>query len=125
MLLSTTGFTVNQHFCGNRLVDTALFVRAKPCKMEAAKTGCAKHPKARKNGCCKDHSDYYQLDQDQQLTQPFYKPLQPPAVCPAILPEPAFLPAAPSPVPALLAYLHYRPPLIVQRAQARLQIFRL
>ena len=51
VLLSTMSFTVSMHYCGDILVDTAIFHEAKGCGMEMQKPlskGCA----VIKKGCC-------------------------------------------------------------------------
>ena len=49
-MLSTLSFTVEKHFCGNTLVDVALFSEAKGCGMEMS-------PGVEKS-CCKDEVDF-------------------------------------------------------------------
>jgi hypothetical protein len=53
VLFSTMSFTVNMHYCGNTLVETAIFHNTKGCGMEMEKPsteGCA----ITKNNCCDD-----------------------------------------------------------------------
>ncbi|MFD2890894.1 hypothetical protein ACFS5J_02580 [Flavobacterium chuncheonense] len=53
VLLSTMSFTVNMHYCGDTLVDTALFHKAKDCGMEMSNPsteGCI----IKKKNCCDD-----------------------------------------------------------------------
>ncbi|PWK19592.1 hypothetical protein LX78_00940 [Xanthomarina spongicola] len=53
VLVSTTSFTVNMHYCGGTLVETAIFNKAKGCGMEMEKPstdGCS----ITKNNCCDD-----------------------------------------------------------------------
>jgi hypothetical protein len=129
LLFSTTGITISKHFCRNVLVDTALFVRAKACGMtahqdeHASGSQCDKHPEKTTNGCCKDQSEYHQLDQDQQITLQYFKQLLQPIVL--ALPWPAVMCPPVRTSSDLLAYLHYRPPLIFEPVQARLQVFRI
>lgn len=51
VLFSTFSFTVEKHYCGNTLVDIAVFSEAKGCGMETASMAKAKKP------CCKDTVD--------------------------------------------------------------------
>ena len=54
VLFSTMSFSVGMHYCGNTLVDTALFKKAKSCGMEIQKeTSSANCPVMEKN-CCHD-----------------------------------------------------------------------
>ena len=53
VLCSTLSFTVNMHYCGDTLVETAIFHKAKGCGMEMEKPstdGCA----INKKNCCDD-----------------------------------------------------------------------
>jgi hypothetical protein len=53
VLFSTTSFTVDMHYCGDTLVETALFHNIKGCGMEMKKPsteGCA----ITKKNCCND-----------------------------------------------------------------------
>jgi len=53
VFFSTLSFTVNMHYCGDTLVDTAIFHKAKGCGMEMQKPsteGCA----ITKKNCCDD-----------------------------------------------------------------------
>lgn len=48
VVFSTLSFTVEKHFCGNTLVDVAIFTEVKGCGMEAASMAKMKKP------CCKE-----------------------------------------------------------------------
>ncbi|MEJ6791542.1 MAG: hypothetical protein QNK89_02075 [Lacinutrix sp.] len=48
VLFSTLSFTVESHYCGNNLVDTAIFSKVKNCGMETSATTTIK------KNCCKD-----------------------------------------------------------------------
>ena len=53
VLFSTLSFTVNMHYCGDTLMDTAIFHKAETCGMEMEKPsaeGCT----ITKNNCCND-----------------------------------------------------------------------
>ena len=53
VLFSTMSFTVNMHYCGEMLVDTAIFQQAKGCGMEMdnpTTEGCS----IGKKNCCDD-----------------------------------------------------------------------
>ena len=53
VLFSTMSFTVNMHYCGDTLVETAIFQKAKGCGMEMEKhstEGCS----ITKKNCCDD-----------------------------------------------------------------------
>lgn len=46
VLFSTVSFTVEKHFCGDTLIDTAVFSKAQGCGMEMSSS--------EKKQCCKD-----------------------------------------------------------------------
>ena len=53
VLFSTMSFTVSMHYCGDNLVETAVFQKAQGCGMEIQKPsakGCA----VTKKNCCSD-----------------------------------------------------------------------
>ncbi len=67
VLGSTLSFTVNKHYCGGVLVETAMFHKAKGCGMEMQKAsteGCA----ITKKNCCKDESLVIDGQDELQLT---------------------------------------------------------
>ncbi|WGD34184.1 hypothetical protein [Olleya sp. YS] len=51
VLFSTFSFTVEKHYCGDHLVDTAIFTKVKNCGMEESTTTEAT---VTKKSCCKD-----------------------------------------------------------------------
>jgi hypothetical protein len=51
VLFSTVSFTVEKHFCGDVLIDSAVFSEAQKCKMEAFEI---EQTKITKKHCCKD-----------------------------------------------------------------------
>lgn len=53
VLFSTMSFTIDMHYCGDKLVETALFNKAKGCGMEMETTSDSDSNIA-KNSCCKD-----------------------------------------------------------------------
>ncbi|MBE7688979.1 hypothetical protein G1L02_12060 [Tenacibaculum finnmarkense] len=53
VLFSTMSFTVDMHYCGDELVDTAIFQKAKNCGMEMQKLS-SKDCSITKKSCCSD-----------------------------------------------------------------------
>lgn len=51
VLVSTVSFTVEKHYCGDTLVDVALFSHVKKCGMETGENGIYE---TMKKHCCKD-----------------------------------------------------------------------
>ena len=53
VLFSTMSFTVNMHYCGGTLVETAIFQKVKGCGMEMEKPSTEECSITKKN-CCDD-----------------------------------------------------------------------
>ncbi len=55
VLVTTTSFTINMHYCGDDLVDFSFVRQVKTCGMEKGQTtlGCQKLD-AKKKSCCSD-----------------------------------------------------------------------
>jgi hypothetical protein len=51
VLFSTVSITIEKHFCGDKLIDVAVFSEAQKCAMEAFEMGQAL---ITKKNCCKD-----------------------------------------------------------------------
>jgi len=56
VLVSTMSFTIDMHYCGDTLVDTAIFRKAKKCGMEiqTSKLDAACSSMIMKKGCCSE-----------------------------------------------------------------------
>ena len=54
VLCSTVSFTIEKHFCGDKLIDVSVFTEANKCKMEALEMELEK---ITKESCCKDKID--------------------------------------------------------------------
>lgn len=57
VLGSTMSFTIEKHFCGDFLVDVAIFSEAKACGGESSESD---HETITKKPCCKDVVDHIQ-----------------------------------------------------------------
>ena len=53
VLFSTMSFTIDMHYCGDTLVDTAVFSKVKTCGMEI-QNPTSKECSITKKGCCND-----------------------------------------------------------------------
>lgn len=62
VMLSTLSFTVEKHFCGDTLVDVAVFTQAKKCGMEMT----TKEAPVKKS-CCKDEVKLIKGQEDLKL----------------------------------------------------------
>ncbi len=67
VLFSTMSFTVNMHYCGGTLVETALFQKAKGCGMEMGNPSTESCSITKKN-CCDDKQLSIEGQDELQLT---------------------------------------------------------
>jgi len=67
VLFSTLSFTVNMHYCGDTLVETALFHKAKGCGMEMGNPSTESCSITKKN-CCDDKQLLIEGQDEFQLT---------------------------------------------------------
>ena len=54
VLFSTLSFTIDMHYCGGTLVDTAILHKAKTCGMEMQKAMASSEHSVTKKNCCDD-----------------------------------------------------------------------
>ncbi len=54
VLFSTMSFTISEHYCGDHLVDSALFSKAASCGMDLEKPSPIKDCNVQKKNCCSD-----------------------------------------------------------------------
>lgn len=54
VLFSTTSFAITKHFCGDTLVDTAIFEKATSCGMEVQNTSSLSDCSSLNIDCCSD-----------------------------------------------------------------------
>ncbi len=52
VLFSTMSFTIDMHYCGDTLVDTSIFTKAKTCGMEMQKPKAISDCSIMKKNCC-------------------------------------------------------------------------
>jgi hypothetical protein len=78
VLLSTMSFTINNHYCGDELVSSALFFKADSCGMDMQKSSKEDGCTIKKDNCCSDvivcvegqkelNLSYYNLRFEQQV----------------------------------------------------------
>ncbi len=72
VLFSTMSFTISMHYCGDSLVDTAIFSKLKTCGMEsemkAENTLQSSDCSIAKKGCCTDEQQTVTGQDELQLT---------------------------------------------------------
>lgn len=68
VLFSTFSFTVEQHYCGDILVDYSLFGQAESCSMDVQKASEAQECNLAKQNCCDDETLSIEGQDDLQLS---------------------------------------------------------
>ena len=68
VLCSTMSFTVGMHYCGDTLVETAIFHKTKGCGMESMKEGPAEGCSITKKDCCTDKELLVEGQQELKLS---------------------------------------------------------
>jgi hypothetical protein len=129
VLYSTTGFTLSKHFCQEKLQEVSLFAKAGSCGH--SKTSSCQHSSHHcdspvdksAEGCCKNTTEYYQLDQEKQVQSFGYKSLKAPVQLADILV--VFNIEPPADDLHFLSYQTYKPPIVCDDFQSLLQTFRL
>ncbi|WP_432280171.1 HYC_CC_PP family protein [Urechidicola vernalis] len=66
VLLSTMSFTVSKHYCGDILVDTAIFEELEGCGMQMAMEETESHSEEEKS-CCINTEDFVDGEETEQL----------------------------------------------------------
>ena len=110
VLFSTVSFTVEKHFCGGELVDSAIFSKAEKCGSEAMEVNTSK-----KRSCCKDEIDII-IGQDELSLK---------SVIDLVLEHPILLTLFPDPhidlftglAEQIIPYKDYNPPKIIRDIQ--------
>jgi len=83
VLFSTMSFSVDMHYCGDTLVDTAVFQKAKSCGMEMQQSDATSECSIMKKNCCSDEEVVFEgqdelkisldkLTKDQQIIAAFF-----------------------------------------------------
>ena len=67
VFLSSTGVTINSHYCMDELKDLSIFLPAKSCcgerHQELQENLCdQKHKQLSQRKCCRDNTDYFSVD---------------------------------------------------------------
>ncbi|MBI5915562.1 MAG: hypothetical protein HY842_09310 [Bacteroidetes bacterium] len=129
VLFSTTGFTLNKHFCQRELQSVGVFVQTESCQhsekapCHSASQSCGSHQDKEENGCCNNTAKYYKLDQDKQVPSIGFDLLKKPALFAAILV--VFQVGFPSAEAYFSTYQIYKPPIVCHDFQSMLQTYRL
>jgi hypothetical protein len=70
VLMTTTSFTVDMHYCGEKLVDFSFFQKAEGCGMEKAQVSkiACQNPMLTQKACCSDEQMIKQGQDDLKIS---------------------------------------------------------
>lgn len=129
VLFSTTGFTLSKHYCQEKLQKVSLFANGESCchsETSPCQTGsrhCEGLGDKDHKGCCNNTAEYFKLDQEKQARSFEYKPLKVPVLFAAVLVVYYIgLQAGDIHFPT---HQTFKPPIVCDDFQSRLQTFRL
>ncbi len=119
VLISSTGFTVNAHYCMDDLKGINFFGEAKSCHEQ--KSTCPFHQEVDKNNCCSNKTlKFESLDEDYTIADLMVTPS-------IVLSLPVQLkPKVLKPVynkNIYTSYINYRPPPLIEDIQAQFATF--
>lgn len=129
---SSAGFSVDMHFCQDRLKSISLFGKAKNCHEMAQRASCPHHavqagPETtcglEKKGCCQNRTLHFQTSQD-QVAQSYdqLSPDQPTYQYAAMLPAAGRMTIGDKSI--LFFHYLYKPPPLIRDLQVQYQSFR-
>ena len=113
VLLSTMSFTINKHFCGDHLVSTSVFLKAKTCGMDNPQTS-NKECSVIKKDCCKEHTQLIEGQDDLKLDLTDLDKQQQLFLCSFVL---TYLDLFEGLEKNIVPYEHYNPPMVVKDIQ--------
>ncbi len=125
VFVSSTGFTVNRHFCKNQLKDVRIFFKAEDCYqkyyVQKTKKSCHLEKKSCESNCCNNTSEYHKLDLDQQISSFDFKSFDDPYFIGVLWLAMNFKLSTND--SKSIDYLNYKPPLIISDLSVDLQTF--
>jgi hypothetical protein len=68
VVFSTMSFSISEHYCGDHLVDSALFSKAESCGMEMENPAPTKDCSVKKDNCCSDVVKQVEGQSDLKIT---------------------------------------------------------
>ena len=130
VFVSSTGFTLNSHFCQNTLQSVSVFLtpqncheRAAHCSMSSAKSCCSKSKKACSDSetkdCCEDTSQFAKADID--FTPFALEDFQ--LNLPLLLPQPISIHFEANLTTQLIRFQDYIPPPLIRNRPLLFQSF--
>lgn len=129
VFISTTGFTLSQHYCRNELQGVGFFAPKEHCQHSKMAPcckdhqGCALHQEKEQKGCCHNTLKYFKLEQVKEFLPLGFKIVKKPAILFVIQTVPTL--SRPTASSFLPFYQLFKPPIVCDDLLIRLQTFRL
>jgi hypothetical protein len=122
VVLSTLSFAYSEHFCGDYLVDAALFSKAEACGMEMELAAADKDCNTIKKDCCSDNVQQIEGQTQLKLEIPSFSFEQQQFITAFAY---TFLNAFNAIESNYLPYKNYSPPLVEKNIAVLYQVFRI
>jgi hypothetical protein len=119
VLASTMSFTINKHFCGDHLVSTSVFLKAKSCGMDNPQTS-KKDCETIVKDCCKEEQQLIEGQEDLKLDLTDLNDQQQLFLHSFVL---TYIDLFEGLEKHIVPYKHYRPPLVVKDIQLLDEVF--
>ncbi len=110
VLLSTMSFTINKHFCGDHLVSSSVFLKAKACGMDVPQTSNKECETIIKD-CCKEEIQLIKGQDDLKLEVSDLNTQQQFFLCSFVF---TYIDLFEGLERHIVLYEHYNPPLVVR-----------
>ncbi|MCB0474391.1 MAG: hypothetical protein KDC69_01880 [Flavobacteriaceae bacterium] len=122
VLLSTFSFMVDMHYCGDNLVDVAIFSKAETCGMEAQTTTTTSDCNMTKKNCC--HEEQLLVKGQHELNNNVQKlPFSEQVFLTAFFVS--YVELFEGLEEQVIPYRNYKPPLIISDLRVLHQVFRI
>jgi hypothetical protein len=112
VLFSTMSFTIDMHFCGDTLVDSAIFKKAKNCGMDMQQGSKNKSCSITKKNCCSEKQRIVEGQDELQFSSDVFTFEQQQFVASFVYAYIYLLETTPE---GVISYRDYVPPLVVRQ----------
>ena len=119
VLISTMSFTINKHFCGDHLVSTSVFLKAKSCGMDKPQT-TDKNCETIKKNCCDEEVQLIEGQEDLKIELTDLNNQQQLFLYSFVL---TYIDLFEGLKEQIVPYKHYKPPLVVRDIQLLDEVF--
>ena len=122
VVFSTFSFTYSEHYCGDSLVDSALFSKADSCGMEDLSNFTNENANILQKNCCSTIVKQFNGLDNLDVVYPQFNPIQQLFFVSFVY---SYLQLFSTIEKQKIAFQHYSPPLIQKNIQVLFQVFRI